>query len=146
MSTQAIPQNIGQQILSTNSYSQIASTNCVSTNQVDTFYINKLCHQTRSTNPDNQLGRPDSQLQTNENCSCYLRNLIDVCSDESIHSPLQICLEYTGEATGAAVNLSHQSNIQVVNIKFNVTVTIMIYYWKLGFACRGQYGQTMTRS
>ena len=69
---------------------------------------------------------------------------IEVCSDWSIHSPQQIAPEYTGETTGAAVNPLHQANTQVVNHKFNFTVDIMIYYWNLEFACRGQYGQSMS--
>ena len=108
---------------------------------MSTNSVNKLCQPTLKIYYVDQ----NTQLRTTKNSSCYLRNLIDVCSDWSIHSPQQIWPEYTGETTGAAVNPLHQSNIQVVNHKFNLTVAIMIYYWNLEFACRGQYGQTMTR-
>ena len=54
-----------QQILSSKSHNQIASTNCVSSNKVDKLYINKFCQQIMPTNPDNQLCRTEQPAQHN---------------------------------------------------------------------------------
>ena len=89
---------------------------------MSTNSVNKLCQPTLKIYYVDQ----NTQLRTTKNSSCYLRNLIDVCSGKSNYSPQQIWPEYIGEYTGATTNPSHQVNIQVGKIKFNVTVTIMI--------------------